>query len=272
MSKYQRNTRNSSITSNGQYARPVVLVMCVIMGCCISEAASAKPPSDPVVEIKNRAREAAEQMREGDALLKAGDIAGACSAYAATLERLPSWWLPHLALVRCGRLLGRPASSLLHHARFAAEARPRIPATHLQLGLTLEELGQRDAAMAAYEAALKLRQDFFQARYRLGLLHREKGNSVDAIRHLNEVIKMYPGHMVALSLLAELHETKGHIDASLNTLKRMLLYSHHPRTVLSRIGRLLSHAGRSKELRDLKAEWRARFSRKHPDSRSSSGQ
>jgi tetratricopeptide (TPR) repeat protein len=238
---------------------PKVAVLLLAISFVFSHPVAAEVPADSIVEVKNRARSAAEQMRAGDAKLKLGDISGACDAYARTLELLPSWWLPHLALVRCGRLLGHPSEKLLGHARFAAKARPKIPATHLQLGLTLEELGRRDDAIIAYEASLRLRPDFFQARYRLGLLYGEKGELVDAIRNLNEVIKMFPGHMVALSTLASLHERKGHVEAALNTLKHMLLHTHHPRVVLSRIGRLLSRAGRHQELKRIRAKWRVNY-------------
>lgn len=220
---------------------------------------AADRPADAVVDVRNRAREASKSMRAGDVKLEAGDVAGACQDYTRTLELLPSWWLPHLALVRCGRLLGYPAKTLLDHAMFAADARPRIPATHLQLGLTLEELGRFDEAIAAYEAALVLRKDFFQARYRLGMLKRDSGEDIDAIRHLNAVITMYPGHIVALSTLATLHGKRGHVDAALATLQRLLTFSHHPRAVMGRIGRLLKNAGREQDLKRLREHWKKRF-------------
>ena len=214
---------------------------------------------ESVAQVRNRAKAAAEAMRAGDTLLRGGHIAGACKAYRKTLDLLPSWWLPHLALVRCGRLLGESPASLLEHARYAARARPKIPATHLQLALTLEETGKTREAIDALKAALTLRPDFFEAGYRLGMLYAKHGKHTEAIQHLNDTIMAYPGHVVSLNTLAELHLRKGHVDAALSTLRQLLLHSHYPSQVMGRIGSVLRQHGRTAELSKLQSEWRRRF-------------
>ena len=221
-------------------------------------APPVKPSEDDVgsavSKVLNRARAAAAQMKSADRLLESGNIASACNGYEATRRLLPSWWLPHLALVRCGRLLGVDSTALLEHATYAVKVRPKIPATHLQLAMTLEDLGRLDAAAAALEAALKLRPDFFQARYRLGLIRAQQGNNESAVHHLNQTLLAYPGHVVALHHLANLHEALGHVDAAANTLTQLLSVSLHPRTVYSRLVRLLARHKRKDELRRLKRQ------------------
>ena len=76
---------------------------------------------------------------------------------------------------------------------------------------------------------------------------------------------MYPGHIVALSTLATLHGKRGHVDAALATLQRLLTFSHHPRAVMGRIGGLLKNAGREQDLKRLRGHWRKRFSPKNAE-------
>ncbi len=263
MSKHQyiRKTGTAGVVRCSKYS-----LLCVSLGLCVFSVSltglAQRVNGESVTQVRSRAKSAAEAMRSGDELLRGGHIADACKAYRKSLDLLSSWWLPHLALVRCGRMLGESPAALLEHARYAARARPKIPATHLQLALTLEETGKAHEAIDALKAALTLRPDFFEASFRLGMLYAKHGKHTEAIQHLNNTILAYPGHVVSLNTLADLHLRKGHIDAALSTLRQLLLHSHYPRQIMGRIGNVLRQNGRIADLSKLRSEWHRRFGSK----------
>lgn len=214
----------------------------------------ADQPVDAMAQ-RDRARLAAEKMRLGDARLRLDDLRGACEAYRETVKLLPSWWMPRLALVRCGRYIGMPRRELIEHARFAVKARPQIPITHLQLGLVLEEAGEGKQAVAAYRAALRAHADLFEARYRLGVLLAEMGNHRAARRHLERVLEARPNYVVARFYLGPLLEKLGDIPAAEATYVELVRVSRNRALALSRLIRFYERHNLANQARQARRDY-----------------
>lgn len=232
------------------------------MALIIALALLAQPaaPPDPVEVHRNNVTRAMERMREGDTLLRQDDLKGACDAYQDTVKLLPTWWMPHLALVRCGRFVGMPLETLKEHAEFAARARPRLPITHYLLGLVLEEAGDEDQAVAAYETALRHNARRFEVRYRLGVLLARRGEHQRARAQLEYVLDVRPNHIVALSHLAGTYETLGLLAQAESALGRLTQRSRFPALALSRLVRFFTKHGMTKKAERAKKAWQSRFS------------
>ena len=56
---------------------------------------------------------------------------------------------------------------------------------HFNLAVALEDLEDFDAAIAAYERALRLDGEFADAHYNLAMLLEKRGDGVGALRHFN---------------------------------------------------------------------------------------
>lgn len=216
-------------------------------------------PVDPVAAVASRAARAAKQMRVGDQLLDLGDLKGACDAYRQTTEILSSWWMPRLALVRCGRFTGVPIDELIQHARFAVRARPKIPITHSQLGLVLEEAGRTAEAMAAYRAALNVDERMVDVRYRLGMLLAADGKNREAAANLLAVVRRQPHHVVAWRKLARIHEVLGQHQEAERALERLVVESRYPSAAIARLIRFYGRRHMPQKARRARQVYRDRF-------------
>jgi tetratricopeptide (TPR) repeat protein len=76
--------------------------------------------------------------------------------------------------------------------RRATELQPHFAGAHSNLGLVLDEMGDREGAIHAYERALLIEPDLAEARANLGtaLLHAERFD--DAILHLRRAVALRP--------------------------------------------------------------------------------
>ena len=216
-------------------------------------------PPDPVVEVRDRARLAAEKVREGDVFFRDDNLRGACNSYQAAIKILPSWWMPRLAVVRCGRFVGIPIRQLVAHAEFAVKARPQIPVTHLNLGLVLEEAGEDARAIKAYRDALRRHKNLTKARFRLGVLVARAGNLVEARRHLEIVLTKSPSYMVARSHLTRVYEKLGELKRAESGYQLMVKRSRYPARALSALIRFYERTGQKKRARNARRVYRVRY-------------
>ncbi len=219
----------------------------------------AAPPNPEVAKHRDRAERAMQRMREGDALLEKQDMKGACEAYVDTVELLPTWWMPHLAIVRCGRFTDMSLETLLEHARFAVKARPQLPITHAQLGLVLEEANDPGGASRAYEAALRLDPHRLEVRYRLGLLLARAGQPKRARRHLEKIVEHRPEQVVAWSHLASIYVALGAKRDAERALLVLAERSRFPGLALSRLIRFYAKHGMKKKAARARREYHRRY-------------
>jgi len=218
-----------------------------------------EPEPDPVRKVRTRATVATELMRRGDQALREDNIRAACNAYQQAHTTLPSWWMPRLAIVRCGRVTGVPNKALLAHAAYAVKARPQIAITHLEYGAVLEEAGRKAEAARAYQAALRMDAQRFDARIRLGILLAELGQFKAAQRHLQDVLRFRPRQMRVLLALGTAHEGLGELNKAEKAYRKFAQKSQYPAEGLARLIQFYTRHGMDKKSAQTKRLFQSRF-------------
>ncbi len=86
---------------------------------------------------------------------------------------------------------------------------------HFDLGLTLSNQGQIEAALAAYQTAIKLQPDYAKAHNNLGAILQEKGKTEAALAAYQTAIKLQPGYATAHYNLGAMLQEKGETEAAI---------------------------------------------------------
>jgi tetratricopeptide (TPR) repeat protein len=138
-----------------------------------------------------------QALARASQLAQAGDMAGAERALAPLsllgLQGDPEV-LNLLGAIRLTQGRFAEAEALLTQGRAAA---PREPMLACNLGRALTGLGRHQEACDAFQAAVKLRPDFLDARFELGqLLHRTR-NLEDAEKVFRHLLRIAPHHLHA---------------------------------------------------------------------------
>ncbi|HST23063.1 MAG TPA: tetratricopeptide repeat protein [Blastocatellia bacterium] len=94
-------------------------------------------------------------------------------------------------------------------ARASVSASPRSPVPHNVLGVILDRLGRADAALAEFNAAIKLDPNFVSARNNVGRMMAERGKIKEAISEFERVLKIDPSHVQAHYNLGALYGDSG---------------------------------------------------------------
>jgi len=81
---------------------------------------------------------------------------------------------------------------------------PEDTATHNNLGISLRNLGKREAAIRAFEAAIERKPDYLSARYNLGTTLGELGRSKQALDQFAAIFRLAPEHVDARFSLGEI--------------------------------------------------------------------
>lgn len=230
----------------------VIGVLIVAIG---AGPASAKPPA------RNAAERALTTKNAGDKKLAEGDLRGACQSYQHAAKILPAWWIPHIAIAQCGRFAGLTVGEVLAHAERAVKARPGLTVTQYQYGFALEEAGQVDKAIKAYEKALAVYANHHDARYRLGVLLARRGRYKDARRHLEELLKSRNWYIVARVELTRLYEKLKLYDLAESGHRDLIMRSRNPAQALSRLVRFYERIGWKAKAKAARQQYYARFGR-----------
>jgi protein O-GlcNAc transferase len=133
--------------------------------------------------------------------LRAGNIAGADAAIApffaggAPAEPL---LLNTAGVVRLNQNRLAEAAELFAQA---ARLSPREAMFPFNQGRALAALGEADAAVLAYRAALKCKPDFVDAFYELGSLLHRTGQWEDAEKAFRQILRLSPAHVPAKLML-----------------------------------------------------------------------
>src|SRR5207245_10637492 len=88
--------------------------------------------------------------------------------------------------------------------RTADGLRPRDPVARVQWGLVLFARGDRDGAVAQYEAAPRLRPGYAAAHYDLGLVRERQGRWPEAVAHYRRAVEADPELIQARERLARM--------------------------------------------------------------------
>lgn len=166
----------------------------------------------------------------GQALFRAGDVAGALAGYERALALQPSYPESHynrgVALAKLGRLpeaisaydaalridpryaeasnnlgnalvaSGRLPEAIGHYDAAIAQ-RPDFAEAHNNLGSALLQSGRATEAAARFERALALKPDYAEASYNLGNTRAEAGAMTEALGHYDRAVAIRPDYAEA---------------------------------------------------------------------------
>ncbi len=138
----------------------------------------------------------------------------------------------------------RAFNAALAQFKDAQLAMADMPSAQWSLGVVYEGLGQHDSAERAYQAALRMDPNFFQARINLANLYDEMRRNADAERVLREGIARPPEHgelPYSLGLLlvenGRLPEAAGALQEAVRLLPDRARVRYNYGVVLQRLGR-----------------------------------
>ncbi len=129
-----------------------------------------------------------ELVAEGQALLAAGDTAGAADRFAAALKGAPDSVPAIAGLARCLLATGEVerARQTLDMLPESAASDPKVSAVRAQLDLATQTAGLGD--QSSLEAQIAANPKDFQAHFDLALLLNAKGDREGAADHLLEIL------------------------------------------------------------------------------------
>lgn len=143
----------------------------------------------------------------------------------ASLERLiqakPAWELPRLEAARLRLKLGSRLELVEQHLEVARSVAPENPRGHYLWGLLMAERGRAAEAARALELAVRYREDYHDARFRLAGLYFSAGDWPRAEHHYRALTKAQPGASAARAQLAAALERQGKVEAAEAELKRL---------------------------------------------------
>jgi tetratricopeptide (TPR) repeat protein len=138
------------------------------------------------------------------------------------LARHPDDQTTHLLLGRLDYRAGDCTQAIQHFAN-AETALATQPQALTEHGACLSALGRPDAAVVAFERALNLNPSQFDARYNLALALLRDQKPEDALNTLRPLLKSSPVNSDALTLSAEILETKDDTTQAVALLRKAIL-------------------------------------------------
>ncbi len=105
----------------------------------------------------------------------------------------------------------------------AIALKPDYAEAHYNLGITLTELGKLDEALASYNHATVLKPDYVEAYNNLGVTFEKIGRLDDALANYNHAIALNPDYAEAYSNLGVTLEKLGRLDEALVRYNQAIL-------------------------------------------------
>jgi tetratricopeptide (TPR) repeat protein len=96
------------------------------------------------------------------------------------------------------------------------------PVAHHGLGVALGRKGQTDEAIRELQEALRLDPGYFEARYNLGVAFNRKGQPDEAIRQFQQALRLKPDYSLAHNDLGVALGRKGQIDEAIRQLEEAI--------------------------------------------------
>jgi tetratricopeptide (TPR) repeat protein len=89
-------------------------------------------------------------------------------------------------------------------------------------GATNAALGKYDAAIESYKQAIKIRPDYADAYYNMGISLQDQGNLGEAIDSYKQAIKIKPDYAEAYSNMGNAFKDKGELEAAIDSYKQAI--------------------------------------------------
>ena len=104
----------------------------------------------------------------------------------------------------------------------AIKLKPDFADAHIALGAALQDIGRNEAAISSYRQALAFRPDYAEAHYNLGGALEAAGKLDDAIMSLRQALTTKPDFSEALSKLGGIQFELGHFDDAVTSYGQAL--------------------------------------------------
>jgi tetratricopeptide (TPR) repeat protein len=175
-----------------------------------------------------------------------GAVAGGEEALLQMVHRHPADVEARLALARFYLGHGRTAEALPHLDE-VLRLRPDWPDGHYELGLSLAALGQSDRALRAYRQVLALAPDHAEALVNLGVTLAQRGQMVEAEHHLRRAAEVRPDFARAHHNLGIALAQQGRGDEAITSIRRAIATDPSYAEAHATLGNLLADLGRRDE-------------------------
>jgi Flp pilus assembly protein TadD len=114
------------------------------------------------------------------------------------------------------------AANAVRHFEVSAALKPDSAPAQFNLGTALAQLGRLQASVAAFRAALERRPDYALAHGNLGRVLLAQNNVGEALKHLQEAVRLDPANPRSLLGLAEALAARGAYDVAVEMLERAM--------------------------------------------------
>jgi tetratricopeptide (TPR) repeat protein/serine/threonine protein kinase len=159
----------------------------------------------------------------GEALARAGDLAGAVKWFRQAQKRHPGdFWINHQLAFHLSKLKPPELEEAIRFYSVAVALRPQSPAAHLNFGVALRAKGRMDEALAAYREVLRLKKDYPLAQVNLGAAFYAQGQLDEAIAAYREAIRLKKDYPLAHLNLASTLTRKGQVDEGIASYREAL--------------------------------------------------
>ena len=157
----------------------------------------------------------------------------------------------------CGVLLALLATLTWQHAgafrdmaslwRDTLAKNPACWMAHYNLGTLLSQRGQADEAIRQLQEAIRLKPDHAKAHYNLGVVLDQRGQLDEAIRQFQEALRLKPGDAAAYSNLGAALGKKGQIDEAIRQFQTGLRLKPDYAEIHNNLGTALAMQGQVDE-------------------------
>jgi tetratricopeptide (TPR) repeat protein len=166
------------------------------------------------------------------------------------LHKNPSFWYAYLALGNVYKFYknGACADDALKNYRIAETYAREDPSVKFLIGDLFYSVKKNPAAAVSYlEQAIKLKTDYVDARWILGLAYRDAGDYSKAIEELNAALNLNHKHLWAYINLAELYGWQKNYDGAIEVLLKAV--KELPTEFMPRkeLARMYSYHGKNQE-------------------------
>lgn len=184
-----------------------------------------------------------ERLQQALALEQSGDDRAAVSALTALASEQPRWELPRLELARIQLKLGQvdQAQAQLEAVRALAPDNPRA---NFYWAAVMEERSRPWDAIRALERAVSLREDYWDARFRLAGLCLSVGDLLKAELHYRALAKARPEMINVRLQLVDVLEKQGRLDDAESELRHLLAEQPRSPAVIRKLAAFLERTGR----------------------------
>jgi tetratricopeptide (TPR) repeat protein len=126
----------------------------------------------------------------------------------------------------------------VEYFRRAEQQETRNQLLYFNYAFALSKAGQVDAAIAAYQKALRIDPIFHEAHYNLAMLYVQRADYASAVQHLSAILSIEGANIRANMKLAEIYATQGKLPLARQHLQQVLKADPQDREALSLFARI----------------------------------